>query len=224
VGDRLAATGATASRSRRLGLPGHAARPGVRRGGAARPGVCREPGRAARRAWPGWGLAGRRCGGAGGAGAHRGPGGPGGLGALWPRGPGGRGPGNAGVSKGRNRQSRSPGQLIPGQLMPGQRRLGRLVPEFGRLVPVLSLLRWSRCSSAVAPLWSVITQTWQIPVRTRDLRYTPRTHVHSDATEENDDLSGVWMGVLEQDRRQACRAPGRGPCWSGCLASRSPTG
>jgi hypothetical protein len=90
---------------------------------------------------------------------------------------------------------------MPGQLLPGQRRLGRLVPEFGRLLQVPRLLRWSRCSSAVAPLWSVSTQTRQIPVRTRDLRYTPRTHVHSDATEENDGLSDVWMGILGQDRR-----------------------
>jgi len=129
--------------------------------------------------WPGAGAEVRRCGG--------------------PRGPGG--PGNAGVSKGRNRQSRSPGQLMPGQLLPGQRRLGRLVPEFGRLLQVPRLLRWSRCSSAVAPLWSVTTQTRQILVRTRDLRYTARTHVHSDATEENDGLSGVWMDILGQDRR-----------------------
>jgi hypothetical protein len=76
-----------------------------------------------------------------------------------------------GASQGRSRRPRPPGQLTRGQLRPRW-----LVPELGRLVPVPGSLRWSRWSSPVAPLWSVITRTPQIRVRTRDLRYTPPTH------------------------------------------------
>ncbi len=95
--------------------------------------------------------------GAGLAGAARrvpGPAGPGR--AAGARGAGVPGSGNAGASKGRSRRS--------------------IAPEFVRPVLVPGSVRWSRCSSAAAPLWSVTTETLRMRVRTRDLRYTPPTH------------------------------------------------